>query len=265
MGVEVRVHRVRRRRNDPPLPDIPRPPNLRNWVIYSALAGVVTILMFEGYLRHKPQYPLPTLSEVAGVSSVITSSSDSLQIVLSWDLTLSTAEGRPDSVRIAIGTASRKDSLIATRRANRYSDTAYVPSPAPGETLTGTSCVAAQHPDRPLAESCTPWQYVRPTPAALASAAAARTIVLRPEGLQVDLDVGGRCSAWQRGHPGRSVWIAVNRAAVPECTGSNGKPTVAQFCAFMELHDGRKIKAANSEKSSYCDELFVEWTRGRYS
>jgi hypothetical protein len=40
---------------------------------------------------------------------------------------------------------------------------------------------------------------------------------------------------------------------------------VAQFCAFMVLSDGRKVKAANSANSVYCDELFEEWTRERYS
>jgi hypothetical protein len=31
------------------------------------------------------------------------------------------------------------------------------------------------------------------------------------------------------------------------------------------LSDGRKIRTANSVNSSYCEELFVEWTRERYS
>jgi hypothetical protein len=74
-------------------------------------------------------------------------------------------------------------------------------------------------------------------------------IVVQPTGLQVDPDVGGRCAEWQRTHPGESVWITVNRAAIGECTGVNGKPTVAQFCA----------------NNGYCEELFVEWTRERYS
>jgi UDP-N-acetylmuramyl pentapeptide synthase len=65
--------------------------------------------------------------------------------------------------------------------------------------------------------------------------------------------------------PRHSVWYTVNKAAVAECTGPNGKPTVAQFCAFAVLPDGRRVKSANSANNRYCDELFVEWTRDRYS
>jgi hypothetical protein len=59
------------------------------------------------------------------------------------------------------------------------------------------------------------------------------------------------------------VWIDVNRTAVPDCTGPNGKPTVAQFCAFAVLADGRRVKTANSAKIRYCEELFQEWIRQR--
>ena len=91
------------------------------------------------------------------------------------------------------------------------------------------------------------------------------TIVIQPQGIQVDPDVGGKCAEWQQKHPDASVWITVNRRAVPECTGPNQKPTVAQFCAFAVLPDGRRVKTANSANNRYCDELFEEWTRERYS
>jgi hypothetical protein len=149
--------------------------------------------------------------------------------------------------------------------ATEFADTSMLPAPAPGQTLAGTSCVAAQHLNDLITEVCTPWQYVRPTASAQAGVAVAQRIIIQPSGLQVDPDVGGKCAEWQRTHPGQSVWIEVNQAAVPDCTGANGKPTVAQFCAFMVLEDGRRVKTANSANSSYCDELFVEWTRERYS
>jgi hypothetical protein len=79
----------------------------------------------------------------------------------------------------------------------------------------------------------------------------------------VDPDVGGRCAAWQRRHPERTVWIEVNREAIPECMGPNGKPTVAKFCAFAVLADGRRIKTENSSNDAYCERLFQAWVRQR--
>ena len=87
--------------------------------------------------------------------------------------------------------------------------------------------------------------------------------MIHPEGQQVDPDVGGNCAAWQRRHPQESVWLEVNRTAVPDCTGPNGKPTVAQFCAFAVLDDGSRVQTANSAKNPYCDALFEEWIRQR--
>jgi hypothetical protein len=264
--VEVRVHRGRRRRTDRPVPDTPPPPNGRNWLIYAGLSGLVAALMFEGYLSHNPRdHALPKRSEATDVTSAISLATDSLQVVVSWDLTLSAPEGRPDSIRIKVVPAPGNDSLITMQPATVFADTAYLPAPAPGQTLTGSSCVLALYPVEPLTEICTPWQYVRPSATPQAGMAVGGRIVVQPTGLQVDPDVGGRCAEWQRTHPGQSVWITVNRAAIRECTGVNGKPTVAQFCAFVVLSDGRRFKTANSANNSYCEELFVEWTRERYS
>jgi hypothetical protein len=265
-AVEVRVHRVRRRRTEPPAPATPPPPNVRNWLIYAALATLVAALMFEGHLSHKPRHPpLPELAEATDVRSSILPANDSLQLVVSWDLTLAMPQGQPDSIRVKVVPALGNDSLIEMRPATVFADTAFLRAPARGQTLTGSSCVAAQHPDQPLTEICTPWQYVRPTTIAEVSVAAPQTIVIQPSGLQVDHDAGGKCAAWQRAHPGQSVWIAVNRVAIRECTGVNGKPTVTQFCAFAVLPGGRKVKTANSANNRYCDELFVEWAREKYS
>ncbi|HEX7335797.1 MAG TPA: hypothetical protein VF252_01210, partial [Gemmatimonadales bacterium] len=78
-------------------------------------------------------------------------------------------------------------------------------------------------------------------------------------------DVTGACARWQQAHPTESVWLEVNRTAVPDCTGPNRKPTVAQFCAFAVLPDGRRAKTANSANNPYCEELFEEWIRERFS
>ena len=90
-------------------------------------------------------------------------------------------------------------------------------------------------------------------------------LVVRPSGRQVDPDVGGKCAAWQRDNPGRSVWLDVNQTAVPDCMGPNGKPTVAQFCAFAVMEDGERVKTENSTNSPYCEGLYREWVRERIS
>ena len=55
----------------------------------------------------------------------------------------------------------------------------------------------------------------------------------------------------------------MNQQAVRECTGPNGKPTVAQFCAFAVLSDGRRVLTASSQNVEYCDELFRRWSAER--
>jgi hypothetical protein len=178
---------------------------------------------------------------------------------------------------VEVGISDGAESQVATVPANEHSDTLRVPAPSPGQTAAGYSCVAAMTRGRLAPENCTPWQFVRPaagqspadsSPAPGSKPRAGATpkvsrIVVQPEGIQVDPDVGARCAAWQRQNPGRSVWISVNRQAIRECTGPNGKPTVAQFCAFAILADGRRVKTISSQKVDYCDELFRRWTSER--
>lgn len=266
MQPEVHVHGTRRRREEPPEPEVAVVPNLRNLLIYAAVTAGLAGLMLDGSLRHRPKDALlPPLSEATAVKSEVSQAADSLQVVVSWDLTLSVPAGRPDSIRVKVASERPRYLLATVQPANQLADTTYLPAPSPGETIKGVSCVTAVHPAEPPAESCTPWQYVRPTGPPPASASNPNRIVVQPGGLQVDPDVGGKCAAWQRAHSEESVWTAVNRSAVPDCTGPNGKPTVAQFCVFAVLPDGRRIKAAGVPSNSYCDELFVEWTRERYS
>jgi hypothetical protein len=265
---EVRVRSVRRRRSEPPPPVSPPPPNVRSWMIYLGLTVLVVALMLDGFLRHRPRPALATYSQTTDVRSTIAEVADSLQVVVSWDLTLSAPSGRPDSIRIKVSTEPRPDSLISIQSSGQLADTLYLAAPVRGQTLRGLSCAAAEHLGQLREESCTPWQYIRPNVVTQTTGEQPTTpnqIVIKPSGLQVDPDVNGKCAAWQANHPTASVWIAVNRQAVPECTGPNQKPTVAQFCAFVVLPDGRRLKAANSANNSYCEELFVEWTRERYS
>ena len=264
MEPEVRVRTLRRRRTVPELPPSPTPPNLRTWAIYTGVGAVAAALMLDGYLSHRPQHvALPSLSQATEVRSAVSERGDSLQVVVSWDLTLAAPSGVPDSIRVKVVRQQPPDSLVSIQQAGQLADTLYLPLPTAGQTVQAVSCVTAEHQGEIADESCTPWQYVRPN--AAAAAAAATRIVVQPRGLQVDPDVGGRCAYWQQTHPGQSVWVAVNRTAVPACTGPNAKPTVAQFCAFAVLPDGRRVKTTNSSNNDYCDELFEEWTRERYS
>jgi len=226
------------------------------------MAVLVASLMLDGFLRDHPQHPLPKLSYAAEVRSALAEVGESLQVVVSWDLTLSDPEGRPDSVLIRVTPGRGSGAVLATQTPNQLSDTVYLPVPQRGETLAGLSCVATEHNGYPVDESCTPWQYVRPTASA---AETVNQIMIRPNGLQIDPDVGGKCAQWQRANPERSVWIQVNVTAVPECTGPNRKPAVAQFCAFAVLPGGKRVKTGTSSNNSYCDELFVEWSRELYS
>ena len=267
MNPEVLVGTVRRRRRSSPKPEVPRPPNLRSWVVYSVLSAGVGGLMFNGFLTDRPRtLPLPELSQATDVRSTIWETPDSLQIVVGWDLTLSRPEGIPDTVLVRVIPDSAV-ALTLSQPGSELADTAYLTAPRAGQTLTGLSCVMAQHaPEETSEEVCTPWQYVRPLVTAGAAAGPlAKQVVVQPSGLQVDPDVDGKCAKWQQTHSPDSVWIEVNLTAVAECTGPNQKPVVAQFCAFVEMADGRRMKTTRSTNNPYCDELFVEWTRERYS
>jgi hypothetical protein len=266
MEPEVKVRGTRRRRAERPSP-ASAPPNVRNWLIYLAVVAAVTALMLDGFLSHRPENAvLPGRSQATEVRSDIFQLGDSLQVVVSWDLTLSDSSGKPDSLRVKVlPQQQRRDSLISMQSVNNLADTLRLPSPAVGQTVSGISCVAAQHTGELGDEACTPWQYVRPAATDQTPGAALTQIVIQPSGLQVDPDLNGECARWQQTHPGESVWIEVNITAVPECTGPNKKPTVAQFCAFAVLPGGQRIKTANSANNPYCDELFEEWIRERFS
>lgn len=154
---EVRVHSVRRRRSTRPKPLTPPPPNVRGWLIYIGLALLVAALMLDGYLRHRPDHALlPTYSQATEVHSTVAEVSDSLQVVVGWELTLADPTRRPDSVRVTVVTGTRPDSQTSIQPSSQLSDTLYLPAPQPGQTLSGVSCAAARYPGLPLEQSCTP-------------------------------------------------------------------------------------------------------------
>ncbi len=221
---------------------------------------------------------LPRAVEVTGVRSSIEQQGDSLRVAVSWRLVLPRGPELAESTRVEVGISEGALSQVATVPANEHEDTLTIAAPPAGQTANGYSCVAAMTRGRLAPESCTPWQFIRPaagqSPADSAPAPGAAKpragvkpkvsrIVVQPEGIQVDPDLGARCAAWQRQNPGRSVWISVNRQAIRECTGPNGKPTVAQFCAFAILNDGRRVKTVSAQKVDYCEEIFRRWTAER--
>ena len=187
---------------------------------------------------------LPRAVEVSDVQSAIEQEGDSLRVVVNWRMVQPRGPELAESTRVEVGISDGAQSQVATVPADEHSDTLHIPAPAPGQTASGYSCVAAMTRGRLAPENCTPWQFVRPaagqSPADSAPA-----------------------PAWQRQHPGTSVWITVNSQAIRECTGPNGKPTVAQFCAFAVLVDGRRVMTVSSQKVEYCDELFRRWTSER--
>jgi hypothetical protein len=244
-----------------------------------ALLGVAGTGLWIIRLRMRPQR-ITDLSTAVGVRSEISVAGDSLAVAVFWRLTEPASAAPADSVRVEVGLGSGAQPQILLTPNDHNTDTLRIPAPKAGETASGYSCVAAVHGQRLSRETCTPWQYVKPTAQApstpVDTAARAPTrkgqaqapvsvarIVVQPAGQQVDPDLGGRCAAWQQRNPSRSVWIEVNQEAVPECMGPNGRPTVAQFCAFALLTDGRRVKTASSTNNAYCDRLYQEWIRER--
>ena len=271
---------------EPPEEQIVEAPKPRRWPMITVL--VLAILGVAGtglwMLRRQLQPPNLTddLVEATNVRSDISVSGDSLEVVVRWSLAQTPSAGRPDSVRVEVGFGNGRQSRAEVIPSDRQTDTLRLPAPVPGETASGFSCAAAVHGNRLARESCTPWQFVRPSAqlpetsaapettttrprrdSATSRAASVVRIVIQPDGQQVDPDPGGRCADWQRRNPGRQVWIEVNQEAVPECMGPNGKPTVAKFCAFAVLSDGRRVKTANSSNDIYCERLFRAWLRER--
>jgi hypothetical protein len=262
--------------------EVRKPPRWPMVLLLLALLGVAGAGLWIIRTRMRPQRPAD-LSTAVGVRSEIRVAGDSLDVIVFWRLTEPASAAPADSVRVEVGLGSGAEPQVVLTPNTHNTDTLRIPAPKAGETASGYSCVSAVHGPRLSRETCTPWQYVRPTaqvpsgPVVVDTASRgparkqARTgapvsvarIVIQPAGQQVDPDLGGRCTAWQQRNPSRSVWIEVNQEAVPECMGPNGRPTVAQFCAFALLTDGRRVKTTSSTNNAYCDRLYQEWIRER--
>jgi len=272
----------------PPEEQVVEAPKPSRWPLVVLLLALLGVAVAGLWMIRRQMNPrrAGASATATDVRSDITGVGDSLDVAVSWRLREDSVMGMADSLRVEVGLADGRESHNRVSPATRRTDTLRLRGPAPGETATGYSCVAAVYGSRLARERCTPWQYVRPSSAPLPPPAAPDTtakrssqtapssaataapsaivrIVVEPDGQQVDPDEDGKCAAWQRRFPDRSVWIDVNRRAIPECTGPNGKPTVAQFCAFAVLADGRRVKLENSANNPYCEQLFQAWLRER--
>jgi hypothetical protein len=273
---------------EPPTEQIIEQPKPKRWpfvVLTLAVLGVAIGGAWMIWRRRHAALRADALPTATDVRSELSSTGDSLEVIVSWRLEATSGSGRVDSFRVEVGLGEGRQSQTRVRSSDQHADTLRLPSPAPGQTATGYSCVATVRGPRLSRETCTPWQFVRPTAELPAPPGAPRTppadsanpsrrqaataeptvarIVIQPEAQQVDPDVGGKCSSWQRAHPGLNVWVDVNREAVPDCTGPNGKPTVAKFCAFAILSNGSRVKTATSANDPYCERLFQAWLRQR--
>ncbi len=268
---------------EPEIVDV-EPVGARRWPRWLFVLGTLFIVGGAAWVVASRilQPPPVEVSEPTDVRSDITQQGDSLDVVVDWGLSSAPAQGVAESVRVEVGLDSLNGTQVSTVPAELRTDTLRIPAPDVGESGSGYSCVAAILRGRLTRETCTPWLFVRPAAEQGGSAsrrsdsadrgaprggtegaARIRQVVVQPAGLQVDPDVGGRCADWQRKNPGKSVWLDVNFRAVSECTGPNGKPTVAQFCAFAVMEDGQRVKMENSMNSSYCERLFKEWSQER--
>jgi hypothetical protein len=258
----------------------PRRPRWPLVVLLLAFAAVGAAGIYLYRKRLSPPGP-DRFAHAMNVRSDVTGHGDSIDVVVTWEFTDGALAGFADSVRLEVGVGDGSTSTARIFPNDRQADTLHLAVQPGRGTLSGYSCAAAVYAAKLTRESCTPWQFVRPAAGATeavppldSSARSSKSktgqrgvsvsrIVVSPEGQQVDPDVGGRCAAWQREHPNAKVWIDVNQRAVPACMGPNGKPTVAQFCAFAILSDGRRVVTANSAANPYCQLLFEEWARER--
>jgi hypothetical protein len=266
-------------RNSQPIEaEIVKPPLWRRALLPGLLLGILAAVVFYFVWNTRASTAPQLVAEATDVRSHVARRGDSLEVDVEWRFETALAQSVPESIRVEVGLTDSEIAAVSTRSSDRRRDTLYVAVPASGGTADGYSCVSAIHRGRLMGESCTPWQFVVPGAAAAdpggdttaqrrTAAATPRVarIVVQPSGLQVDPDPDGRCATWQRKNPKASVWLEINRKAVPECTGPNGKPTVAQFCAFAVLADGRRVLSRNSSGNAYCDRLFKEWSAERVS
>ena len=127
-------------------------------ILFLVAAGLVAYR----FLVPMKRPTLPRAVEVTDVRSAIEPEGDSLRVVVTWRLVLPRGPELAESTRVEVGVNEGAQSQVVTVPAHEHADTLRVPAPAPGQTATGYSCVAAMTRGRLAPENCTPWQFVRP-------------------------------------------------------------------------------------------------------
>ena len=143
--------------------EVRKPPRWPMILLLLAILGVGIAGLWILRRRMRPQRPPADVSMAVGVRSEISAAGDSLDVIVSWRLTEPPSAAPADSVRIEVGLGNAAEPRIHLMANTQSSDTLRIPGPAAGQTATGYSCVAALHGMRLSRETCTPWQYVRPT------------------------------------------------------------------------------------------------------
>src|SRR6476469_3496288 len=212
---------------EPPTEQIIQPLKPKRWpfvVLLLAVLGVAIAGLWMIRRRAQAAYRAEALPIATDVRSELSTAADSLQVVVTWQISALSGGGRVDSIRVEVGLGDGRKSQTQVSPSDQRTDTLRLPSPAEGESAAGYSCVATVQAARLSRETCTPWQYVRPTAelpkaatppasdsskpaptprrkATAGASASVERIVIQPDGQQVDPDIGGKCSAWQRLHP----------------------------------------------------------------
>lgn len=208
----------------------------------------------------------PAKAEAPKLTARVEMVSDTtVRVISNWGYKTVPNGGYPDSTRLKVGLGSAPTASSPSKFViwPKTVDTSLVTVAAYG-TVLGYSCVVPHRRSTWGAQTCTNWQFVRPdvtVPPFDTLGGQVAMIGVRPAGMQVDPDVNGTCAAYQRTNPTASVWVTINVRAVPQCTGPNGAPTVAQFCAFYMLRDSTTGITDNSKNQAYCLTQYDSWKR----
>ena len=277
---------VARRPSGPEVIDVQvvRPPLWRRLlpplVLLAILAAGVLYFALHSRIMRTPH----AVAKATNVRSHVSRYGDSLEVEVGWRLKTDMDEVVPESVRVEVGLSDNEQVAVSTTPVDRHLDTLRLSSPEPGQTASGYSCVSGIHRGRITKESCTPWQFVLPsaeqvperratrrrTPASRSGRSARKgrkcsaSWCSRPDCRSIRTPTGAAPPGSGTIPPARCGSRSTRRPS-PTASGPNGKPTVAQFCAFAIMQDGRRLKSANSTDNPYCDRLFKDWSAERVS
>src|SRR5262245_26141160 len=151
---------------EPPTEQVIEQPKPKRWPFVLLLLAVLGVAIAGAWMIRRRQTAAmhaAALPTATNVRSAISTAGDSLEIVVSWDVDPVSGGGRADSIRVEVGLGDGRESQTKLSPSDRRDDTLHLPAPGAGESAAGYSCVATVQAARLSRETCTPWQYVRPT------------------------------------------------------------------------------------------------------